>query len=96
MRHDASHRRFPFTARRCRDPRLPRSLTLPAAAICSRRRPIRRPEELAAETQTRTVLSEVYTIDRKYRSMMGPSSGQEVRLLDVEPPELVWITGYEA
>ncbi len=52
--------------------------------------------ELSAEAHIRTVLSEVYTIDRKYRSMMGPSSGQEVRLLDVEPPELVWITGYEA
>ena len=55
-----------------------------------------RAAELAAATRTHTVLSEIYNIDRKYRSMMGPSSGQEVRLLDVEPPELVWITGYEA
>ena len=54
------------------------------------------PEQLADLTRSRTVYSEVYSIDRKYRSMMGPSSGQDVRLLDVEPPELVWITGYEA
>lgn len=53
-------------------------------------------ERLAAATQTRTVWSDVYSIDRKYRSMMGPSSGQDVRLLDVEPPELLWITGYRA
>ena len=52
--------------------------------------------EIAAIAQTKTVLSEVYTVDRKYRSMMGPSSSQGVRLLDVEPPELLWITGYEA
>ena len=42
-------------------------------------------EEIAAVTRTRSVLSEVYTIDQKYRSMMGPSSSQGVRLLDVEP-----------
>ena len=53
-------------------------------------------EQLAAATRTHTVHSDVYTIDRKYRSMMGPSSGQDVRLLDVEPPELLWITGYQA
>ncbi len=33
-------------------------------------------EELTAATHTRTVLSEVYSIDRIYRSMMGPSSSQ--------------------
>ncbi len=32
------------------------------------------PEQLAAAQQTRTVYSEVYAIDRKYRSMMGPGS----------------------
>ena len=53
-------------------------------------------EQLAEVKLTKTVLSDVYTIDRKYRSMMGPSSGQEVRLLDIEPAELLWITGYEA
>ncbi len=53
-------------------------------------------EQLAAATRTQTVHSDVYSIDRKYRSMMGPSSGQDVRLLDVEPAELLWITGYQA
>ena len=43
-----------------------------------------------------TLLSEVYTIDRKYRSMMGPYSQREVRLGDVDEPELVWVVGYEA
>lgn len=55
-----------------------------------------RAEDIAAATQTRTFLSEVYTIDQKYRSMMGPSSTQDVRLLETETPELLWITGYEA
>ena len=41
-------------------------------------------------------MSEVYTVDRKYRSMMGPASTQSVRLLEADPPELLWITGYEA
>ncbi len=54
------------------------------------------PEQLAAVAMTKTVRSDVYSIDRKYRSMMGPSSGQDVRLLDVEPAELLWITGYQA
>ena len=53
-------------------------------------------EQLAAASHTKTVWSEVYTIDRKYRSMMGPSGDQDVVLLDVEPAELLWITGYEA
>ena len=44
---------------------------------------------------TKTVLSEVYTIDRKYRSMMGPYSTQKVKLGD-GGEELVWITGDRA
>ena len=43
-----------------------------------------------------TVLSEVYTVDRKYRSMMGPYSEQDIVLGDAENPELLWITGYRA
>ena len=38
-------------------------------------------------------LSQVYTIDRKYRSMEGPSSVQTVYLGDRNHPELLWITG---
>lgn len=57
--------------------------------------------ERAAEISTdfvqqKTILSETYTIDRKYRSMMGPYSVQEIRLGDVDRPELLWIVGYEA
>ena len=46
-------------------------------------------------TETETILSKVYTVDKKYRSMMGPYSQQSV-LLGSEEPELLWITGYEA
>ena len=42
------------------------------------------------------VLSQTYTIDRLYKSMQGPQSSQEVRLSDANPPELLWITGYDA
>jgi hypothetical protein len=45
---------------------------------------------------SRTIFSKTYHIDRKYRSMLGPSSLQKVTLLDQAEPELVWITGYEA
>ncbi|MBI3324230.1 MAG: hypothetical protein HYZ92_03025 [Candidatus Omnitrophica bacterium] len=46
--------------------------------------------------QTISVLSKTYTIDRIYRSMKGPASTQEITLFDARPPELLWITGYEA
>lgn len=46
---------------------------------------------LYAETQQ--VLSQAYTIDKKYRSMEGPSSVITVHLGDQEKPELVWLTG---
>ena len=45
---------------------------------------------VAAEKQ---VLSKVYTIDRKYRSMEGPSSVEKVYLGNSTRPELLWITG---
>ena len=43
-----------------------------------------------------TVLSEIYTIDKKYKSMMGPTNSQEVTILKFLAPELIWITGYQA
>ena len=46
---------------------------------------------LAADS--RQVLSGVYAIDRKYKSMEGPSGSQTVYLGDPMKPELVWITG---
>ncbi len=45
---------------------------------------------IAAEQQ---FLSNVYTIDRKYRSMEGPSSVQTVYLGNRSHPELLWIVG---
>lgn len=46
---------------------------------------------LFAETQQ--VLSQTYTIDKKYRSMEGPNSVITVHLGDQEKPEVVWLTG---
>ena len=43
--------------------------------------------------ETKQVLSQVYTIDRIYRSMEGPSSMQQVYLGDPAKPELIWILG---
>jgi hypothetical protein len=40
------------------------------------------------------ILSPVFTIDRKYRSMEGPFHGQMVALLETKEPELLWITSY--
>lgn len=50
----------------------------------------------ATVVQQKTVLSDVYEVDRKYRSMTGPYSTEEVRLGSVDEPELMWITGFEA
>ena len=45
-------------------------------------------------SQTYRVLSQTYTIDKKYRSMEGPASVQRIRLGDpAKPVELLWITG---
>jgi hypothetical protein len=44
----------------------------------------------------RTLLSQTYHIDKKYKSMMGPSSLEKLKLLDTPTPELLWIVGYEA
>jgi len=48
-----------------------------------------------AQPQVLTVLSKTYTVDRKYKSMEGPQSSQQVTLLE-GPAQLLWITGYEA
>ena len=47
----------------------------------------------APPAQTYRVLSQTYTIDKKYRSMEGPSSVITVHLGDQQKPELVWLTG---
>jgi hypothetical protein len=52
--------------------------------------------QVAALERSTEVLSEVFTIDRKYRSMQGPESTTTGALLDSDPPELLWIIGYRA
>ncbi len=47
----------------------------------------------APPIHTQQILSKVYTIDRKYRSMEGPSSVQRVTLGESAQPELLWIVG---
>lgn len=49
-----------------------------------------------APQHARTVLSTPYTVDKKYKSMMGPQSTEDVYLLDQPSEELLWITGYHA
>jgi cyclophilin family peptidyl-prolyl cis-trans isomerase len=50
------------------------------------------------EARTLEHLSPVYTIDRPYRSMVGPASTQAVAFAEasLDPPELLWVTGYSA
>jgi len=43
---------------------------------------------------TKTIVSQPYTIDRKYSSMRGPYGFDDVVLLESETPELLWIVGY--
>ena len=57
-----------------------------AACAASEERPVRKLE----------VLSEVYTIDRIYQSMQGPSATVQIQLPAERDPELLWITGYRA
>ena len=52
--------------------------------------------EIAAVTRTLDIYSDVFTVDQKYRSMMGPTSLVQGSLGDADPPELLWITGYRA
>lgn len=59
------------------------------------------PTETVAEAQAPTtihkkvVLSDAYHIDDRYMSMRGPWGQDEVKLLDTDEPELLWITAYE-
>src|SRR5207249_2994832 len=45
-----------------------------------------------AYAEQRQVLSEVYPIVKKYKSMEGPAGAQTVYLGDREKPELLWLT----
>ena len=52
--------------------------------------------EPATEARTLEHLSPVYTVDREYRSMKGPTSTQQVVFAEAASKELLWITGYRA
>lgn len=58
---------------------------------------------MAEAERTETILSKVYTVDRIYRSMMGPYDTIEIRLDGASAgpesgrsDEVLWITGYRA
>lgn len=46
-----------------------------------------------AAADTKQVLSPVYSVEKKYKSMEGPSGVQTIYLGDPQKPELVWLTG---
>jgi hypothetical protein len=50
----------------------------------------------APKTETAVFLSPSYIVDKKYSSMKGPQSTQDVSLLSGTTPQLLWITGYDA
>ncbi len=47
------------------------------------------------KVHTRTVVSDAYTIDKKYKSMRGPYGFDDVELFPTQSPELLWIVGYQ-
>ena len=58
-----------------------------------------RPAPPADQTVSVEFLSDVYTVDKKYRSMLGPQSTQTIYLLEggaAAPEELLWVTGFSA
>jgi hypothetical protein len=64
-----------------------------AATIAEASAPISPDGQLTATEGRVEAISPVYNIDRIYKSMSGPWSNREIRLLDSDTPELVWITG---
>lgn len=50
----------------------------------------------AEDLREKVLLSPVYTVDRIYRSMMGPSNTESFRLGEEGDDAIYWITGYEA
>lgn len=54
---------------------------------------IPRDGSVAREPGRIDLISRVYHVDRVYKSMQGPWGENRLELLDVESPELVWITG---
>ncbi len=53
-------------------------------------------DALALQTEQKTIITPRYYIDKIYPSMMGPSSSQKFSLIENEPRQLLWITGYKS
>ncbi|MGV7220524.1 MAG: hypothetical protein ACQ9MH_03230 [Nitrospinales bacterium] len=51
---------------------------------------------LSFQTETKTVTSPQFHVDKIYDSMEGPKAFQKFTLLENEPRQLLWITGYES
>lgn len=52
--------------------------------------------EIARRERVYEAYSDLYTLDRIYRSMKGPMSTETFALEPGEKPELLWVTGYSA
>ncbi|MBM4358721.1 MAG: hypothetical protein FJ096_11510 [Deltaproteobacteria bacterium] len=48
------------------------------------------------DAREKQLLAPVYHVDRIYKSMTGPQTTEEFRLVDGAKPELLWIVGFEA
>ena len=68
------------------------SLGWAAGTACAKRPPA----QSGPAVVEKTVLSPVYHVDKKYRSMMGPQSSRTVHVGDPAKNALMWITGYSA
>jgi len=54
------------------------------------------PDTISYKTHKKTIISPVYTMDRKYKSMKGPYSVTKFTLGDTKDVELLWITSMSA
>ncbi len=48
------------------------------------------------QIENKTIITPRFYIDKIYTSMMGPSASQKFSMLDNEPRQLLWITGYRS
>jgi hypothetical protein len=67
---------------------LPTASSAPAATVA--------PSRAAVTIRETQRLAPVYHVDRIYKSMTGPQTTEEFRLVDAAKPELLWIVGFEA
>ncbi len=72
------------------------SLVTPFAGVQVSCRYPEEPVDEAEVTRSLEVLSPVYTLDRPFRSMKGPSSVQPVSFPQSEEVELLWVTGFRS